>query len=155
MPRRVPSFSTWAILLGTIFVLLEETLNYGQVVRDLIRATEITMVVCIVAITLVIARRYYANFRADPTKARLLPRHIIRLGLGSAGLAVVAGLYLIHLSGEPFLWYVTPVAFPFLAALLAGLVDMILWLPNRTAPPINRQRRMDDFPPSPNDLGKA
>lgn len=140
------SASTWLILATVVAVVLEAAVGFPGWARDLLRAVALVEVAAVIVITVLVARRYFINFQADPTKARLLPRHVVRLGLGTLGLSLVAAALLVSLIGEPFLWHGTPLALPALTVLLAGLWDMVRWLPNRTAPPTNDGRRGVDRP---------
>lgn len=142
--KRLDAF---AILIpATLVIVAFENLGYPEWLRDAVRAMELAEAAVIIVITALIVRRYFKNFRADPTKARLLPRHVIGLGIGTLGLTVTASAFAISRIGEPFVWYGASIAFPSLTALLIGLVDMVRWLPNRTAPPVNDHRRATDSP---------
>lgn len=145
MTRKL-NWSSLFIAASVLVVALESLFRFPIWLLDLARAAQLVEAAIIVVITLLVARRYFQNFRRDPTKARLLPRHVVRLGLGTVGLAVAASSTLISRIGNDFVWYGSTITFPALTIMLVGLWDMVRWLPNRTAPPTNDGRREEDRP---------
>lgn len=136
----------WVALSASLILVLLDSLIESPTLRDIVRSLVLAVGAAIVVTALGIARRYWKNYKADPTKARLLPRHVVQLGVSVAMLTIAGCAEVISLIGEPFKWYATPMLLPGFTILLLGLIDMVRWLPNRTAPPTNDGRRTEDRP---------
>lgn len=127
--KKVPS--DVLVVAAFVVAVVSGVLREPRVLRDAIRAVEILEAGLVIVIALLIARRYWREYRAQPSRARLLPRHVARLGTGVALLTFAAVAGVIAHVGEPFKWYVGPVLFPAFTVLLVGLWDMVQWLPHR------------------------
>lgn len=124
-----------AVGASVVVVTLEEVVGFPGWLRDVVRTVELVQGCFIVVAALLIARRYWRNYRQDPSKARLLPRHVVRLGLGTVGITIASCALVISLLGKPFAWYATVLIFPSFTTLCFGLWDMIEWLPTRIVAP--------------------
>lgn len=144
LPFRFHRWSSAAVWVAILVGFSAGLLHHAPLFRDLVRFVELLEATAIIVLTLAIARRYFLNFKADPTSARLLPLHVLRLGIGTALLTVHGSISIIVLIGHPYVWWTTPILLPTFTILLAGLWDMVSWLPNRTAPPSNAERRATD-----------
>ena len=135
------------LFIAAVVGIMGYLIPYPPVIRDLVRAIIIIEAVVIIGITTSIARRYYHNYRVAPGKARLLPRHVSRLGIGVTLLCISSVGVMIQRveEGSPFHWFGAPIILPAVTTLMLGLIDMIQWLPDRTAPSTHRGRRSTDF----------
>lgn len=137
--------SFWGpLILSSGLVAAIWATNYPPWLLDSLRAITLIEAALIMGITGAVAHRYFRNYRVAPSKARLLPTHVIRLGISVNGLTLTAVGLIVSRIGEPFEWYGAPIAFPAMTVLLAGLIDMIFWLPDRSAPISNMGRREED-----------
>lgn len=137
MNKRARHGSTWLIIgLAFVVALAESLAGYPQWALDTARAVVLVEALFVIVVALTIARRYYLNYLAQPGKARLLPRHVVRLGIGVAGLTLSAAAGAVDALGGPFVWWRTPLVLPTLTVLVVGLYDMVQWLPVRKADPI-------------------
>lgn len=138
--------TTWLIAASVVVVACEAVFDFPRWMLDTVRAVELVEAVFIVAVSLAIARRYFQNYRAEPSRARLLPRHVARLGLMTVGFCISGVASVISVLGEDFSWYISPILLPTLTIGAVGLYDMVEWLPRRqtTAAPDGKHRRADD-----------
>ena len=132
---RLSGWSSWLVAASALIVAVEAVVGFPTWARDLVRAVELIEGVAVVLLAGLIARFYARNYLQDPGAARLLPRHVVRLGVGVIGLTVCICASLINVLGEEFVWVISSLAFPSLTILVFGLWDMVVWLPHRTAPP--------------------
>jgi amino acid transporter len=133
----------WIVIVACVG---EELLPYPAWALDTMRACALVVGASVIVMSLAISRRYWENFRNDPQRARLLPRHVVRVGLGVAVLTIAASAAVVAQIGGSFVWYVTPLTFPAVTITAVGLWDMIEWLPSRNVLPDGASRRHDDPP---------
>ena len=133
--RRPATFSDRALLgIGlSLFVLGEacSILDSPQWLDNLLRAAVLGMGTLIIAISLVIVRVYYRNFKAAPERARLLPRHVFQLGLMVVLIVFTTVVVTVDRVGTHLAWYGIPILLPAYFIGVAGLMDMVRWLPDR------------------------
>lgn len=105
--------------------------DFPQWVDDLARAVVLAECVALMLMSVLIVRVYWRNFKLARAQARLLPRHVIQLGLLLSLLVFNDAARTIDLVGTEPRWYGLPVLLPGLTIGILGLVDMIKWLPDR------------------------
>lgn len=133
--RRPATFSDRTLLMIglSLFALGEacSILDSPQWLDNLLRAAVLGMGILIIAISLVIVRVYYRNFKAAPERARLLPRHVVQLGLMVVLIVFATVVVTIDKVSTHLVWYGIPILLPAYFIGVAGLMDMVRWLPDR------------------------
>lgn len=113
------------------FAMACSVLGTPSWLENLLRAAVLGFSVGIVAITLAIVRVYWRNFKIAPQHARLLPRHVIQLGILVMLLLFVTSVITIDKIGLTLVWYGIPFLLPAGFIGFVGTLDMIRWLPDR------------------------
>lgn len=135
MVRRPTTLSdrNLVVLALSLFVsgMVQATVELPGWVYDLSRAYVLATGIMIFMAALAIVRVYYRNFRIAPAKARLLPRHVVQLGVVLMALVfVVCAVAIDRVDSQPP-WYGVPLLMPALTVGVFGLWDMLRWLPDR------------------------
>lgn len=133
--RRQATFSDRTLLILAValfaFGVILDVMDDPGWLLDAARAAVIIGSVYILVASLIIVRIYWRNFKIAPQQARLLPRHVIQLGLLVILLLIHVCGFIIDKVDSPAIWYSLPILLPGVFVGVFGLHDMISWLPRR------------------------
>lgn len=137
--RRPTTLTDRSLLAASVglfaFAMTCSILGAPRWLENFLRAGVLGLSVGIGTISLVIIRVYARNFKAAPEKARLLPRHVVQLGVMVVLLIFVTSAATITKVGNGLAWFGIPFLLPAVFIGFAGLMDMVRWLPDRRHSP--------------------
>lgn len=127
--RALISLAVACFVLGMVMHAFDLPYWVYNTVRAVILIESVFIFVAAVAIV----RVYYKNFRVAPDQARLLPRHVIQLGVMVMGITFAITFQTIKYVDTNPVWWGIPFVLPALTVGAFGLTDMLRWLPHRRA----------------------
>lgn len=124
----------WLALVGVaifLFCMALVVFEFPNWVYDFVRFVLLFECLALFVSTALIVRIYFKNFKRAPMKARLLPRHVVQLGVMVLLLVFSLTFWSFERTGTDPIWYGLPFLMPAMTVGCLGLFDMLRWLPHR------------------------